>query len=78
MKTDLIAAAAMAANGDLHHAAERASEVTRRAADAGLMPLQWASLALRNGLDPADGQVTAELTRTRSELIRRGVPFDAA
>ncbi|WAC54732.1 hypothetical protein [Gordonia sp. SL306] len=78
VKTTLIAAAAAATAGDSRHAAELAGEVTRRAADAGLMPLQWASLALRNGLDAGDEQVTKELARTRSELISRGVPFDNA
>ncbi|MGC4962234.1 hypothetical protein ACPXCG_00995 [Gordonia sp. DT218] len=78
VKTTLIAAAAAATAGDVHHAAELACEVTRRAADADLTPLRWASLALRNGLDPADEEVRKELAWTRSELISRGVPFDNA
>ncbi|AZG44943.1 hypothetical protein [Gordonia insulae] len=76
VKTMLIAAAAAATAGDPARANGLATEVTRRARDAALLPLEWASLALRQGIDPADAQVAGDLSRTRAGLIRRGVPFE--
>ena len=75
VKTELIAAAAHAAAGDLLMAAQRAAEVTADARAGGLLPLEWASLALRHGLDPADEDVAGDLTRVRGLLVGRGVPF---
>ncbi|GAB92739.1 hypothetical protein [Gordonia rhizosphera] len=77
VKTQLIAAAAAAAAGDVDIARDLAAHVTTRARDAGLLPLLWASLALRRGFDPADQGVEADLARVRAELIARGVPFPA-
>lgn len=80
VKTLLIAAAADATAGDLARSAHRAAEVTARAQAARLLPLEWASWALRQGLagqglDIEEADIDAELIRTRTELIRRGVPF---
>ncbi|MFW0796116.1 hypothetical protein AAFP30_20045 [Gordonia sp. CPCC 205515] len=75
VKTLLIAAAADATAGDPRSARARAGEVTARARAAGLLPLEWASYALRQGLDPDDPDLGRQLLRTRTELIRRGVPF---
>ncbi len=77
VKTQLIAAAATAAAGDVDSARDLAAQVTTRSRDAGLLPLLWASLALRRGFDPADQGVQADLARVRDELVARGVPFAA-
>lgn len=78
VKTLLIAAAADAAAGNGRLARNRATQVTTRARAAGLLPLEWASWALRAGLDGADDETRRQLAQTRAELIRRGVPFEAA
>ncbi|MEE3848884.1 hypothetical protein VZC37_00965 [Gordonia sp. LSe1-13] len=75
VKTTLISAAAAASAGDVRTAVERAVEVTERARAEGLLPLEWAALALRQGLDPADAEVGAGLSEARAQLVRHGVPF---
>ncbi|MEE4022382.1 hypothetical protein V1Y59_04760 [Gordonia sp. PKS22-38] len=75
VKTMLISAAAAASAGDVRTAVERAAEVTERARAEGLLPLEWAALALRHGLDPADAEVGAGLSDARAQLVRHGVPF---
>lgn len=76
VKTSLIAAAAMATAGRSAEASDQAAQVGARAAEHGLLPLEWASSALRTGLNPSDTAGAADLARLRADLIRRGVPFE--
>lgn len=76
VKTSLIAAAAAATAGRSAEASQRAAQVSAAAAEHGLLPLAWASSALRTGLNPSDVALAADLARQRAELIRRGVPFE--
>ncbi|MFT4044868.1 MAG: hypothetical protein QM673_17035 [Gordonia sp. (in: high G+C Gram-positive bacteria)] len=62
IKTDLIAAAAYASAGDVARAAALAASCESRARTAGLVPLTWAALALRSGVDDASAQEAAPLT----------------
>ncbi|MXP23041.1 hypothetical protein GIY30_17015 [Gordonia sp. HNM0687] len=75
VKTELVAAAAHAAAGQSQVAARAAAKVTDDARAGGLLPLEWAALALRHGLDPADHDVSAALLRARRLLTGHGVPF---
>lgn len=75
VKTRLIRAAAAACADDSAGALELAREVTGRAAGAGLLPLEWASWALRAGLDPDNSDTDDALRRTRAALVAGGVPF---
>ncbi|MFW0784385.1 hypothetical protein AAFP35_07655 [Gordonia sp. CPCC 206044] len=75
VKTLLIAAAAAASSGDEQLARERASAAAAGARAHGLLPLYWASSSLLSALDPDDPDLSANVARSRSELIYRGVPF---
>lgn len=75
VKTALVAAAAHASAGHTEVAVRAAATVTDDARAAGLLPLEWASLALRHGLEPADQDVSAALLRARMLLTGHGVPF---
>ena len=74
MKTDLIAAAVDAATGDAAAAVERGQACRRAAADAGLLPLQWAATALLGSL-VSDPGVAVEYRSLHAELTRRGMSF---
>lgn len=79
VKTVLIAAAAALAGGEHDRAARLAIEATERARAAGLLPLEWASWALRAGLPGSarTAQIAVRgLADARAELLRRGMPLD--
>ena len=74
VKTELIVAAATGASGNTDDAVVQSGELAQRAADASLLPLQWAALSLQNGLKP-EIAVGTELIRVQRILAARGMPF---
>lgn len=77
VKTDLIAAAAAAVNGDLGAATRLASSTAATCAQVDLLPLQWAALTMLGGLksdNPAEsGRISVELEAVTARLRRRGM-----
>ncbi|GAB09101.1 hypothetical protein GOARA_028_00120 [Gordonia araii NBRC 100433] len=71
VKTRLIVAAAMAAEGDSAAATERAREVVEDASTAGLLPLQWAGLQMVVALSPAGAEL-ARLNDVTAKLRESG------
>lgn len=74
LKTELIAAAASAATGDVEHAADEAQRLSAACRTAGLMPLEWAAQTMLAGLRPASiGERTPD--RLSEDLRRSGMGF---
>ncbi|ALG84175.1 hypothetical protein [Gordonia phthalatica] len=76
IKTDLIAAAASAAAGDIGHAADEAQRLAAACRTAGLLPLEWAAQTMVAGLRPAAiGDRPPD--RLQEDLRRLGMAFRA-
>lgn len=77
VKTDLIAAAAAAVNGDVDSAVRLASSTAHECAQADLLPLHWASLTMLSGLKSDDSvesdRIFAELGSVAVRLRQRGM-----
>lgn len=78
IKTDLIAAAAQASVGNSTGAAEVARILARRAADEGLLPLQWAASSLLQGVGAASNTERDLHVQLETTLRRKGMPFTSA
>ncbi|MBT0566757.1 hypothetical protein [Williamsia sp. CHRR-6] len=75
LKTDLIAAAVAAADGQVDSARARARDCAQRAAQLGQMPLQWAAETMLCGLG-GDAAAADRAEELRRELIVRGGAFE--
>lgn len=72
LKTELIAAATLAAQGRLDEAAAEAEWIRRTCAEAGLLPLAWAAASLSIGVLPGDGsRRAADYERDARQTLRR-------
>ncbi|MDL9938307.1 hypothetical protein QSJ18_16265 [Gordonia sp. ABSL1-1] len=75
IKTRLIAAAAQAVIGNTDGAEVEARELAAAASAAGLLPLTWAALSLRNGVAVVTESERSELVNLSKRLTRQGMPF---
>lgn len=77
-KTTLIAAAAMAAAGDLEQAAQTASRAHTVARETGLDPLQWAGAKLMTGLSAGSHSESfaCDAAAVEAKWIRDGAEFE--
>ncbi|NDK89046.1 hypothetical protein GYA93_05540 [Gordonia desulfuricans] len=75
IKTALISAAAHAAAGRIEVARSGADGCRRRAAEAGLLPLQWAAVMLGRGVGDDSAATATEQARIEAALSARGMVF---
>ncbi|MBM7366769.1 hypothetical protein [Gordonia hydrophobica] len=75
IKTDLIAAAASAAAGDVAHAATEAERLSDACRAAGLLPLEWAAHTMLAGLRPGP-TASSVADRLRGDMVTLGMAFE--
>jgi hypothetical protein len=75
IKTDLIAAAAVATDGDVGQAMERASRVSDQAREHGQLPLEWAAAKLLAGIG-AGAQWSTQAEHLGARLKVQGAALD--
>ncbi|MCF8611663.1 hypothetical protein L5G28_16070 [Gordonia sp. HY285] len=78
VKTDLIAAAVAAANGELRTAASIASDCENACTTWGLLPLQWAAVTMLSGIGPDPAAAARRAADSADRLAARGMPVTPA
>ncbi|WP_420040626.1 hypothetical protein [Gordonia sp. MP11Mi] len=78
VKTDLIAAAVVAANGDARTAASIAADCENTCTTWGLLPLQWAAGTMLSGIGPDPAAAARRAANSADRLAARGMPVTPA